>query len=208
MNNLLISILIGVGSYLLLSRKEKFTQYGGSDIINTPFTTYSTKTLGYIENNRQNSNYGNYPPCFDLCGASRIIFDILEKNSLVEKYKPILEAQSILLCQEKFLNVRLCYETMIENRLQDLANLGIPRNYRSSQLYRKHIEQVKNILGKQYIKTGPDALELLIRVTIIIENQLEQIKNDENLSNEDINKIEERIKQFYSNHYELIAKGC
>lgn len=208
MNNLFISILIGVGSYLLLSRKENFTQYGGSDLIDTPYTTYSTKTLGYLENNRQNMNYNKYPPCFELCGASRIIFDILDKNSLIEKYKPILEAQSILLCQEKFLNQKICYETMIENRLQDLANLGIPRNYRSSQLYRKYIEQVKKILGEQYNKTGPDALELLVRVTIIIENQMEQIRNDKDMNDEDISKIEQRIEQFYSNHYELIAKGC
>jgi hypothetical protein len=59
-------------------------------------------------------------------------------------------------------------------------------------------------LGSDYEKIGPDALELLIRVTTLMEDEV----NELDLPSVDVQQIKVLVLMFYKNHYPIIATKC
>jgi hypothetical protein len=153
--------------------------------------TYSQELLGYIENGRNNQNFGKYPPCFDTNNESIQIFDILESEKLVSVHKVLLEAMSIILCHQKQNKINQCIQNQINDKINDLGNLGFKRN---DMTYSTNIEQ---ILGDKYQQTSPFVIELLLRATTLIENEINKMK----LSTEKMDKIRKLVNLFYQKEY-------
>ncbi len=157
--------------------------------------TYSKEILGYVENSRNNLNWGKYPPCFDSSPEAIQIFDILESEKLITSHKVLLEAISIILCHHKQNQVNQCIQNQINDKINVMANLGYKRN---DLTFGSKIEQV---LGDQYQQTSPFVIELLLRATTLIENELNNMK----LSTEKMDKIRNLVNLFYQKEYPKIT---
>lgn len=201
MNRICLLFLIAIGIFVVLSnKKENFTnkKYADADLKNK---TWSTEKIGWIENSRYNLNDGKYPPCFNLSNNAKEIFDLLESNQLIVKHKVLLEVISMILCQYKYLSSKLCIDTMIQNRIQDLTALGYQRY---DNRYR---DLLKNIIGNYlYENSSPLFLEFLLRSLTLIEEQIIKMKVD--IANNKLEKIRLLISNFYNEYFSLIAKGC
>ena len=104
MQNILLGIAVAAIGLKLLSKNNNFSN-------------------SWIENSRNNNNYKNYPPCFNLSTEAQKIYDILVSKNLIEKHKILFEVYSILFCQIKYLKIKKCSNTMLLDRINDLNNL-------------------------------------------------------------------------------------
>lgn len=156
----------------------------------------------YIESkhlNKQHTiNNVKYPPCFEICGASRTIYDILTKYNLVNKYIDLINAQSMALCQEIHSNIKPCDQTMILVRLNESDKL---------------LKGLRNIdaidIVKSYTFQGNDTIiQFLENITTILENQIQLIKFDNTISDEDKEIIKNMNNTFYQVHYPILTKNC
>ncbi len=79
----------------------------------------------YTEEKRGNMMYQKYPPCYNICGATRTIQDKLEQvlgNNFMD-YKKLLDVFSIVLCQEVHIESKRRDE-MLMQRIDDLVRMG------------------------------------------------------------------------------------
>lgn len=163
--------------------------------------TWSTETIGWIENGRYNRNYGKYPPCFKLSSEAQEIFDILDKKNLILAHKVIFEVMSMILCQYKFLKSKMCADTMIEDRVKDLDALGY-RRYDNT--YRN---KLKKIVGLNYEPASQSSLEFLLRSLTLIEYQLNKLEYS-GLNKSEFEQILSLVNKFYFKYFPTIAKDC
>ena len=163
--------------------------------------TYSTETLGWIENSRGNMNYEKYPPCFDLSTQAQTIFDLLESKNLIRKYKVLLDVISMMLCQIKFLASKVCTSTMIGERVKDLDAFGYVRN---DNRYLTFL--IKMIGQKQYDDSYPSTVDFILKSVTLIEDQLALLKNDVNEIT--IKRISSLVSEVYSLTLIQIAEDC
>lgn len=215
MDKLLIPILIGVGFYWIFGRNKsnenntkpsrqiekllnthfnkKYYKYAQAELANT---TYSTETLGWIENNRSNENDGRYPPGFYLSNEAQQIYNLLNSKQLVVKHKVLLEVISMILSQYKFLQSKICTNTMIENRIQDLSALGYKRgDNRYKNLFKK-------IIGNyQWNNSSQLSLAFGLRSLTLIEDEINKIEIKQN-------EIRNLVQKIYSDFISKIIKDC
>ena len=175
--NTIVATLVGLTTYLLLTKK----------------TMTEERFTGDWKEFRNNGNpmFQKYPPCFDICGATRTIFDILESKRLVHKHKRLLEAYSMVLCQEKHMD-KACVNGMLLKRINDLPPTGD-----------------QNAIVDRYAPEAGDGLarEFLLRVTPVLEESMALVLRDPALNQEQKDKISNMHDVFYSVHFPLI-KGC
>jgi len=176
--NTIVATLVGLTTYLILSKKN---------VTEERFMDGSWKEF---------RNYGNpvfqkYPPCYDICGATRTIFDVLESKRLVSKHKRLLEAYSMVLCQEKHMD-KACVNGMLLKRINELPPTGD-----------------QNDIVDRFAPDAGDGLsrEFLLRVTPVLEDAMALVLKDPALNQEQKDKISNMHNVFYSVHYPLI-KGC
>ena len=93
-------VLLIVGISIVVIRKEKYIH-------------------AWTEMNRKNNMFEKYPPCYDICGATRNIQDKLESVNKKEEYHKLLDVYSIVLCQEKYKDSPRTKEMMTQ-RINDL----------------------------------------------------------------------------------------
>lgn len=140
--------------------------------------------------NRGNPMHGKYPPCYDICGATRNIYDILERAGKVQEHAELLDAYSMVLCQEKHME-RACQNGMLLRRINELS-------------------PAKNVHPK-IIEYGPNARamakEFLVRITPVLEQSLARVLRDPGLSKKDKDTIAKMHDVFYTVHYPKI-EGC
>jgi len=174
---------------------------GGRALANLSNITYSKTKLGWIENSRNNRNYKTYPPCFNLSIPAQKLFDILASNNLVVKHKVLLEVYSMILCQVNYLQSKLCPQTMLINRLEDLDLFGALR-------YTNHYQNLTNYVSKKILySTSPMTLEFLNKALYLIDKEINQI-NLLDLSKDSIDNIKQLNKLICSYAFPIIAVEC
>ena len=77
----------------------------------------------WTENRRNNVSFNKYPPCYDICGSTRNIYDEIERSGKLKEYKKLLDVYSIVLCQVKYINSRNVREMMMD-RITELIKFG------------------------------------------------------------------------------------
>jgi hypothetical protein len=143
--------------------------------------------------NRGNPMHGKYPPCYDICGATRTIYDILEKAGRVQAHAEVLDAYSMLLCQEKHMD-RACENGMLLRRVNELSPVTTKNG--------------ASLIVDQYSpRANALAKEFLVRITPVLERGLQRMLEDPALSQADKDAIEKMHEVFYSVHYPKI-EGC
>lgn len=156
--------------------------------------------IKWLENDRGNSNDGKYPPCYNICGATKAIYDILEKNSLLEKYKLLLDFYSVVLCQEVYLKKKSCEKTMLDERYDEIKKL-----LGDKKIEKRHLEIVKNNINKN--PEHKKMLEFLNMITVLIEEKISEL-NLEEINKKDLDKINRMNTVFYNVHYPVVSEKC
>jgi hypothetical protein len=211
MEKIILSVLVGIGFYFLLSgsdssKVEKLVnnkvklwksdlgpaQMGGD--------TWSTETIGWIENSRYNKNYNKYPPCFKLSNEAQQVYDMIENKNLVLTHKVLFEAISMILCQYKFLRSKMCADTMIEDRIRDLDALGYVRY---DNRYRN---KLAILVGTHYNTSSQSSLEFLLRSLTLMEDEINKL--NEKLNETEMNQLKNLMSKFYSQFFVPVAKDC
>ncbi len=182
----------------LININPPIDMLGGNAPANLTNTTYSKTKLGWIENSRNNRNFKNYPPCFNLSFEAQKLFDLLENNDVILKHKVLLEVYSMILCQVTYLKSKLCPQTMLIDRLKDLDSFGALR-------YTNHYNNLVSYVSKKILYlSSPMTLEFLNKALYLIDKEIDQI----NLSQEKIDAIKKLNKQICSYAFPIIAKEC
>jgi hypothetical protein len=168
---LVISALFAFAMYMASARTEGFA-------------------AGWTEHrNRGNPMHGKYPPCYDICGATRTIYDLIEKAGKVQEHAQLLDAYSMVLCQEKHMD-RACKNGMLLRRVNELS----PATDVSPRVVQEYSPNAKAL-----------AKEFLIRITPVLERGLQKVLADPALSQKDKDAIEKMHHVFYTVHYPKIA---
>lgn len=153
----------------------------------------------YLEEPRGNPKYESggfdYPPCYNICGASRKIYEILSKNKIQSKYRRFLDMHSIVLCQEVHTMSRPCDQTMLRDRIAE-ARVGIISDTTRAK-----------VAGLVNNKTGP-IVDFLEAVTQILEDEMTRINSEVMLTPEEKTTIREMNETFYKVHYGVVADKC
>ena len=152
----------------------------------------------FSENKYGNYSKTKYPPCYEICGATRNIYDILEKNKLLEKYHNMLDKYSIVLCQEVYLKKKKCEQTMFEERYNDIVK---DNNIN---------DNIKKIVKDNIIDLPKDKrmIEFLENITAIIEKDIKLLKKDNSLTEKEKQKIIKMNNVFYQVHYNELTNNC
>jgi hypothetical protein len=154
-----------------------------------------TFSMNYAELKRGNPVYQYYPPCYDICGATRTIQDILTEINKVEQYSKLLDLYSIVLCQEKHNNSSTNKE-MIEQRIADLRSMGALENNMFGSLNIVNRYNINNRLVSQFLQL----------VTNLIQIQINRIVTSNDIPYEIKHKIEKLNDTFYEVHYPTFEK--
>jgi len=158
----------------------------------------STETLQavWVEESRENKPFKKYPPCYDICGATRNVYNILEQKQLLGEYSKLLNAYSIVLCQEKFGDQ--CKKEMLDQRIADLQNLGGQINQRSLDMVKKYVKTLRdNKIGT-----------LLGLATNVITKELYQMQQDARLTMKEKLQVLKMNETFYDVHYDITNELC
>ena len=151
--------------------------------------------MTWTENKRNNLSFNKYPPCYDICGSTRNIYDEIERTGKLEEYKMLLDVYSIVLCQVKYINSRNVREMMM-NRITDLIKYGGDTDE----------SKYSGVLGMY--PTPCDRSRLFMALsTSLIENEIRKIDSDSGFSEEAKQKIREFNRSFYNNNYSVIARA-
>jgi len=145
------------------------------------------------EMNRKNMMFEKYPPCYDICGATRSIYNYLEEIDKDEEYHKLLDVYSIVLCQEKFRNSDKVKEMMLQ-RIDDLISLGAEKN---------NVFGTENIINK-YNPNNPIVKDFMYLATNLIQREINRLSKD-NIDAVIKEKIEKLNEIFYEVHYPIIA---
>jgi hypothetical protein len=140
--------------------------------------------------NRGNPMHGKYPPCYDICGATRTIFDVLEKAGKVQEHAELLDGYSMVLCQEKHMD-RACQNGMLLRRINELSPASA-----TSPKVDSYSPNAKAL-----------AKEFLVRITPVLERGLQKVMQDSGLTEADKDTIAKMHEVFYVVHYPKI-EGC
>lgn len=153
----------------------------------------------YLEEARGNNAYGKYPPCYDICGATRSIYDMLESVGVLEEHGLLLDLYSIVLCQEKHTSSKKkCSDTMLSQRIAQLKQMGASvRDPKSRALVR---EYAGDVLPKDH-----PAMSFLVAATHLLERELARLKTSGDLTQDQMAKVKRLHKTFYMVHYDKIV---
>lgn len=137
----------------------------------------------YTEEKRRNMMFEKYPPCYNICGATRTIQDLFEKSlgSNFMDYRKLLDIFSIVLCQEVHIESKRKDE-MLNQRIDDLTRMN----------------------GKMVNKVKAKTENMSIFLTLaknLIDRQVKMMLED-NRINKNIKKdITKLVSVFYTIHY-------
>lgn len=162
-------------------------------IIGTSLYYFSREKFQWTEMKRSNPMFEKYPPCYDICGATRTIQDKLEGVNLQVKYHKLLDVYSIVLCQEKYKNSPNA-EKMMKQRINDLIELGAKREM---------VFETQKVIS-DYPAENPIVKDFLLLATNLIEREINTLSSDVNIAL--FNSIKGLNAVFYQVHYPIVAK--
>jgi hypothetical protein len=149
----------------------------------------------WTENRRNNVSFNKYPPCYDICGSTRNIYDEIERAGKLEEYKKLLDVYSMVLCQVKYINSRNVRE-MMTDRITELIKFGGDTDE----------SKYSGVLAMY--PTPCDRSRLFMGLaTSLIENEIRKIDSDGGFSEEAKQKIKGFNRSFYNNNYSVIARA-
>jgi len=154
---------------------------------------FSREKFQWTEMKRSNPMFEKYPPCYDICGATRTIQDKLESVNIQQKYHKLLDVYSIVLCQEKYKNSPNA-KKMMEQRISDLIELGAERNM---------VFETQKVMN-DYPVENPIVKDFLLLSTNLIEREINALSSDVNIAL--FNSIKGLNNVFYQVHYPIVAK--
>ena len=154
---------------------------------------FSREKFQWSEMKRSNPMFEKYPPCYDICGATRTIQDKLEDVNLQVKYHKLLDVYSIVLCQEKYKNSPNT-EKMMKQRINDLIELGAKREM---------VFETQKVIS-DYPAENPIVKDFLLLATNLIEREINALSIDVNIAL--FNSIKGLNAVFYQVHYPIVAK--
>jgi len=137
----------------------------------------------YTEEKRGNMMYEKYPPCYNICGATRTIQDMLEKsleNNFMD-YRKLLDIFSIVLCQEVHIKSKRKDE-MLKQRIDDLLRMG----------------------GKMGEKVNATTENMSIFLTLaknLIQRQIKMLLEDNRINKDSKRDVVKLVDVFYTIHY-------
>jgi len=102
----------------------------------------------------------------------------------------------MVLCQEKFLMGKLCINSLLPQRIDEL-------NRFTARYDNRYTEKLASIIGEHYDESKSLEIHFLLKVLTLIEDNIHLIE-DSKLKN-NISKI---CESFYKNHFAIIMKGC
>lgn len=154
-----------------------------------------------IEEQRGNEPYGKYPPCYDICGATRTIFDRLEELGLLEAHALLLDLYSMVLCQEKHLMVagKTCADTMLSQRIAQLRKMG------ANERDPKALSMVRRYLSPD--QEGKDSMRFLVLVTNLLEREFARLGRSGVLTESQMASLRRLHTTFYMVHFDKIVCG-
>lgn len=135
--------------------------------------------------------FGQYPPCYDICGATRTIFDILQQADLLHDHAVLLDTYSIVLCHEKHMQDS-CKDLDILRRINELPPAP---------------PAAEAIVDKYNPSANDLSREFLARAAGVLEEAIQKVQSDDRLSQNDKKRIQKMHETFYDVHYPAI-KGC
>lgn len=149
----------------------------------------------WTENRRNNVFFNKYPPCYDICGSTRNIYDEIERAGKLEEYKKLLDVYSMVLCQVKHINSRNVREMMLD-RITEFIKYGGDTDE----------SKYSDVLGMY--PTPCDRSRLFMGLaTSLIENEIRKIDMDFGFSEEAKQKIRGFNRSFYNNNYSVLARA-
>jgi len=155
------------------------------------------KFSSWTEQKRGNMPFEKYPPCYDICGATRTIQDNLEKENKQDTYRKLLDVYSIVLCQEKFKDSPRLKEMMFQ-RITDLLKMGAKNDdFNGSQK-----------IVNSYNPKCPVSKELMLLSSNLLEKEIDKLKKDSTISPATKTNILKMHDVFYSVHFPVIAEIC
>lgn len=154
---------LGIEQFANINENTNF--YHGGNLLNKKFL--------YSENKRLNYNFGKYPPCFNLSIEAQQIFDTLDMNGTLDKYRQLFDIYSILLCQKHHSTYKKCNQEMVKERISDIKKM-MPEYFDKA----KHTTKIS-----KYIKLdNSDISNLILMCFYLIEKHMKKI-NDEKIIN-------------------------
>lgn len=163
-------------------------------------TDTNSDQIDWSEYRKGYMSYKGFPPCFFDEPYAKNIYNVISSNNLLSKYHNLLDYISILLCLFK-----RCTPQDIKDRLKWVINFGANTSNKDS------IDSVKDYLNKTndeiYIN-DQDLKNYLIGTVYIINQELNKLKSDSNLSQEDKDAIIGYMYNIYRNYYPDIVNKC
>jgi len=151
--------------------------------------------VNWTENRRNNVSLGKYPPCYEICGSTRNIYDEIETVGKLDEYKKLLDVYSVVLCQVKHINSNNV-RTMMMDRITELIKLG------------GDTDESKSSSILEMYPTPCDRSRLFMTLaTSLIEKEIRNIESDASFTEEQKNKINRFNRSFYNNNYSVISRA-
>jgi len=139
-----------------------------------------------------------FPPCCESSNEIKKIFSLISGYNLQKKYMQLFDIYSIVMCQDTQIRMKVCSDTFINDRIADLNTYGAdPTNTAAIAIVKSTTNLSNNKIGK-----------FLLMATDLIEKQMNNIKNDNAISNTDKEQIYGYNSQFYNQKYDYMAKHC
>lgn len=149
----------------------------------------------WTENRRNNVSFNKYPPCYDICGSTRNIYNEIELAGKINEYKKLLDVYSIVLCQVKHINSSNV-RTMMMDRISELIRIG------------GETDEIKYDYIISLYPTPCDRSKLFMTLaTSLIEQEITKINTDSTFTEEAKQKINTFNKSFYNNNYSILARA-
>jgi hypothetical protein len=170
-------------------------------VLATVLLIFKVKKESFVSNwselKRGNLMFEKYPPCYDICGATRNIQDTLEQAKKEERYKKLLDGYSLVLCQEKYKDSPRVRE-MLSQRITDLIKMGA-----KTTDYNGSVEIVNS-----YNPECNMSKQFMLLAANLLQNEIDKLSKDGEINPAQKANILKLHDVFYSIHFPVISKIC
>jgi hypothetical protein len=159
----------------------------------------------YLEIKRGNLSLYNYPPCFHLDDEAEYIYDFLKETEILKGSYNLINCLSMIICQRMYSEQKKCDETMLQDRIRNLADLGFKNIYTNE--YIKYNSMAYTFISTEHrLKMSQSAKIFVTGTTMLIQNNLEELSKL--ISKKEYENLQKKINTIYKNNFPIIAKNC
>jgi len=159
----------------------------------------------YLEIKRGNLSLYNYPPCFHLNDEAEQIYDFLKESEILKGSYNLINCLSMIICQTMYAEQKDCNETMLQDRLRNLSDLGFKNIYTNE--YIKYNSMAYTFISTEdRLKMSQSAKMFITGSTMLIQNNLEELRKL--ISKKEYENLQNKINKIYKKNFPIIAKNC